>query len=291
MGLGTSTCPGRGCAMSPFLTGLVVQGPEKAVKVDFHRLLEHALRSWAVYHSEREIVLGEFSPPVNVFGEKSSLRQCMNLDSFGMFLELLADGTQWLAIRGTHNLDNVMSNLQYDLEFTPDLGIRAHRGFISLFLMAWDLLKTTLVKSKPVRISGHSLGGAVASLLALKLKLEGFLLEEVVTFGSPKFTDLDGSAEFLRQLIPLLRVVNRGDPVPSLPPWPQYAQSGAEVQLQGPDPFLFDWTTGSQAAVKSQGGNLLCHLKGVPNHILGDYLRNICPKLSHRNVLLEQMFS
>lgn len=61
----------------------------------------------------------------------------------------------------------------------------------------------------------------------------GFRLEEAVTFGAPKFTDLDGSAEVLRRRVPLLRVNNRADPVPRLPPWPQYIQAGAEVFRQG----------------------------------------------------------
>lgn len=54
-----------------------------------------------------------------------------------------------------------------------------------------------------------------------------------MTFGAPKFTDLDGSAEVLRRRVPLLRVNNRADPVPRLPPWPQYIQAGAEVFRQG----------------------------------------------------------
>eukprot|EP00667_Euglena_gracilis_P020620 EG_transcript_22380 len=286
-----SSCPGRGCAVSPFETALVVQGSGKAVQIDFQRLLTHALRSWAAYHTESEIVSGDFFPAVNVFGSDSALRRCLGLDSFGMFLEWLNDGTQWIVVRGTNNFDNMMSNLQYDLEFAPDIGVRAHKGFVSLFRKAWGELKDVLEKSKPVRISGHSLGGAVASLLALKLKLEGFRLEEAVTFGAPKFTDLDGSAEVLRRRVPLLRVNNRADPVPRLPPWPQYIQAGAEVCLQGTDPFLFNWTAASQAAIKAQDGVLMHHLKGVPDHMLADYIRNICPKLPHRDVLLERLFS
>jgi hypothetical protein len=65
------------------------------------------------------------------------------------------------------------------------------------------------------RLTGHSLGGALAVLLAMRLSVDGQPPARVITFGQPKVTTEAGVARF-REL-PLLRVVNHDDPVPNLP--------------------------------------------------------------------------
>lgn len=295
MGALLTTCPGAaGCPVSFLPTDLVVQKSEKTVKVDFQRVLQHALHSWAAYHSSIEIEDGIFVPPLPVFGKTSQSRECLHLGSFGMFLELQKDGTQWVSIRGTQNWSNMVDDLKYELEFTPELNIRAHQGFVGLYRMAWDQLKERLDKKKPIRISGHSLGGAVASLLALKLKKDGYHVVEVVTFGAPKFTDFEGCVEFLRLHIPLLRITNKGDPIPAAPPWPQYAHIGAEVHVHGNDPFLFEWITANQATISEQNaaGQFWTRVKNIgshSNHYMASYLRHIVPKVQRRDVVLEEV--
>jgi len=258
------------------------------VQIDFSRILQHALRSWATYHSEDEIESGVFEPQLSVFGPESVARECLHLGNFGMFLEVNADGSQWIAVRGTKVLQNVIDNLQYNLEHAPELGLRSHEGYIALSRKAFDELRPRLRIKQAVRITGHSLGGAVAALLALRLVQAGYRVVEVVTFGAPKFTDIEGSVFFLRRQISLLRITNRGDSVPSLPPWHQYVHTGAEVHLHGDDPVLFDWISSGQAAVTHFCNGPSCvHPNTTLSHSVPHYLRNISAKLPFRDVQME----
>jgi hypothetical protein len=127
------------------------------------------------------------------------------------------DDTQWVAVAGTDRPEMVLvdSELVQNNNF---LSIPVHNGVLTL---AEDLHLTVapfLNKSKTVRITGASVGGAAATVFALKLKNDGFAVEMVVTFGAPKFTVAAGARRLKAANVPLLRVVSELDTVPCLPP-------------------------------------------------------------------------
>lgn len=73
--------------------------------------------------------------------------------------------------------------------------------------------------TKRIVVCGHSLGGAVAAILAETLRRTGSKVEALWTFGSPK----PGTPEFADSYtIPTFRLVGQNDIVPSLPPDPVY---------------------------------------------------------------------
>lgn len=84
---------------------------------------------------------------------------------------------------------------------------------------------------KRVWLTGHSLGGAVAMLLARDLFAQGFEPVLLCTYGSPRVLDPDAAAAFET---PTYRFVNTEDPVPDFP-WPTlfgtYAHAGRLVYL------------------------------------------------------------
>jgi pimeloyl-ACP methyl ester carboxylesterase len=88
-----------------------------------------------------------------------------------------------------------------------------------------------------VHLTGHSLGGAVATLLALRLGQLGHDVS-VTTFGAPKLTTFDAFANESRlHDLDLVRLVNAGDVVPHFPSVMDlsgtriYAQFGREWTL------------------------------------------------------------
>ncbi len=126
-------------------------------------------------------------------------------------------GVQTIAIRGTANLANVMVDL--DIEFQPDerLGITLHNGFRSAAEAVFNDVRPRLVAGMPVQITGHSLGGAIAVVLAMYLKHDTVAqVTQVITFGQPKVTNVTGAD--LYSGIPLIRVVTQKDLVPLVPP-------------------------------------------------------------------------
>lgn len=123
-----------------------------------------------------------------------------------------------LSIRGTKNFRNMRSNIDGNLVRDPLLDIHVHRGFQRIFqAILHDLNNTSLFRHLdanrgPFYVTGHSLGGAVACLLAAALHWKyQRSISDVVVFGIPKFTDKSGSAYLSR--LPLTVVEHLHDPI------------------------------------------------------------------------------
>lgn len=126
------------------------------------------------------------------------------------------EGVQFITVRGTANLQNAMVDLDINLKQDETLGIFVHQGFANAALGIMKNVTEFLDQSKPVRTTGHSLGGAAAVMLAMYLDKQGYDLGQVITFGQPKVTNVGGADVFSH--LPLLRVVTEKDIVPLVPP-------------------------------------------------------------------------
>jgi hypothetical protein len=132
-----------------------------------------------------------------------------------------------IAIRGTlvSSLWNIATDLQYFKAKVPELeGQRVHSGFVTAARGLLDALNDKgLLPAKEdvanwrIGLTGHSLGGAVACVAGMFLQMRGFQVQHIVTFGQPLVTNYKG-ANYWHAKLPLLRVVNHGDPVPLAPP-------------------------------------------------------------------------
>ncbi|MAY14016.1 MAG: lipase [Oceanospirillaceae bacterium] len=145
------------------------------------------------------------------------IHQATLADSQVSYFLSQGNGVQTIAIRGTANLANVMVDL--DIEFQPDerLGITLHNGFRSAAEAVFNDVRPRLVAGMPVQVTGHSLGGAIAVVLAMYLKHDTAMqITQVITFGQPKVTNVTGAD--LYASIPLTRVVTQKDLVPLVPP-------------------------------------------------------------------------
>mmetsp|Transcript_36294 Transcript_36294/g.58652 ORF Transcript_36294/g.58652 Transcript_36294/m.58652 type:complete len:427 (-) Transcript_36294:87-1367(-) len=95
-----------------------------------------------------------------------------------------------------------------------------HSGFADAaeFLGKIIKLKFPFAKEATWRITGHSLGGAVSALLGAYLVKNGFRkVHQIITFGQPMFTNKKGAEMFNQMRLPLYRVVNEDDLVPTVP--------------------------------------------------------------------------
>jgi triacylglycerol lipase len=170
------------------------------------------------------------------------------------YLSATAD-MQTIAVRGTANLTNAMVDL--DIEFQPDeqLGITLHSGFKRSAAAVYADVKPHLDNSKPVTVTGHSLGGAIAVIVAMYLEQEQRTPAQVITFGQPKVTNVSGAGVFAD--IPLTRVVTPKDIVPLVPPISPlqikdmdiYWHMGEEIILLGNNQF--SRTSGVKAMLRA----------------------------------------
>ncbi|WP_205859220.1 lipase family protein [Pleionea sediminis] len=124
-----------------------------------------------------------------------------------------------LAFRGTEatSVKDIKSDAKAETMACPSGG-RIHEGFNEAYnQIALDLeqtLNATENKTKPLYITGHSLGGALATLASKRINHQGGIAA-CYTFGSPRV----GDEEWVSTMkTPLYRVVNAADCVTMLPP-------------------------------------------------------------------------
>lgn len=150
-----------------------------------------------------------------------------------------SDGTRLIAFRGSVTPHDWM----IDAEALPskkdeELGY-CHSGFVESVDEILPHFEMFLAHSTPVYITGHSLGGADAVGLAVKLHLHGYNVKRVVTFGAPKF----GSVKFWALSLPLAITQYRfgNDPIPTIPSGFRYLYTRTQTAVGTPchtiDPF------------------------------------------------------
>jgi hypothetical protein len=134
--------------------------------------------------------------------------------------------TIYLAVMGTKEIKDFVTNAKFKSRRYN--GINSHDGFAdcaeSVASFAQHAGQIADAAGKKLVLCGHSLGGAVASLLAHMLHVEQ-LKVQLYTFGQPKTAV--GLASLGDKYI---RVVNSGDLIPGLPV-PNCEHSGQQIFL------------------------------------------------------------
>lgn len=148
-----------------------------------------------------------------------------------------------LAFRGTDEIGDWFDNIKFRMK-RISVG-KFHRGFLNSVNDLWDallehydqLINTQYVdqkvKSKPIFITGHSLGGAMAVVAAAKLLEIGIDFHSVYTFGQPRVAQHKAKDE-INALAKerIFRFVNNSDIVSRLPgPWLGYRHVGLGLYI------------------------------------------------------------
>ena len=135
--------------------------------------------------------------------------------------------------------------LGHDLS-AAGVGARFHKGFVDAIAEIWEPLVAAVeaelkANDRPLWITGHSLGGALALLAAWLFKRRFVPVHEVCTFGAPRIGNREACAAFDREFAGrIFRYVNGRDPVPKLPTMSLVANEFLHVQaerLLGSDPM------------------------------------------------------
>ncbi|KAG0517834.1 hypothetical protein BDA96_09G123400 [Sorghum bicolor] len=141
-----------------------------------------------------------------------------------------------VVFRGTqeNSIQNWIEDLfwkQLDLDYPGMPEAKVHSGFYSAYhntTMRDGVvrgIKSTreLYGDVPIMVTGHSMGGAMASFCALDLVVNlGFKDVTLMTFGQPRIGNAIFASNFKRYLPNAIRVTNEHDIVPHLPPYYHY---------------------------------------------------------------------
>jgi len=174
---------------------------------------------------------------------------------------------QWNDIRADANAWTVAS----------DVG-RVHSGFNTEVNDLWPRLEQLLKENqRPIWFAGHSLGGAMAAVCAVRCNLSPSPSEPqaIFSFGAPRVGDRR-YASFLK--IKHYRWVNNNDIVPRVPPrWLGYHHMGQEIYLNrhGKISYLRSWQR-----VQDRFRGLLASLRVwkidyFSDHSMVEYIRHV----------------
>jgi fermentation-respiration switch protein FrsA (DUF1100 family) len=186
-----------------------------AVAAEFSRL---AYRRFEVEPQEKQVIAGAVAAigygGLGWFHETAE-KAIFSAKGFGA---IDGEGRAIIAFRGTQtdNVRDFLTDIRVALEDWEHPG-RVHSGFSASLSTILAPVDQWLHDTAPAHLvlTGHSLGAALATLLAARLAQQGCSLE-LVTFGSPRVGD-EALVASLRPLA-VRRYVNCTDAVTQLPP-------------------------------------------------------------------------
>eukprot|EP00164_Ancoracysta_twista_P002465 GFYU01003274.1.p1 GENE.GFYU01003274.1~~GFYU01003274.1.p1 ORF type:complete len:1454 (-),score=511.55 GFYU01003274.1:104-4168(-) len=134
-----------------------------------------------------------------------------------------------IAIRGSQNYGNWLSDFKAWLAYNDFFKIKAHYGFAKeTQSIITELEKLQMDPTYSTKIVGHSLGASVAALMMVYYRNEKRDRNMMgYAFGTPRVTDAE-TAETLDD-VKLIRVVNEQDLISVMPPW--FVNFGPEIVL------------------------------------------------------------
>jgi len=131
-----------------------------------------------------------------------------------------------ITIRGTAKFSDWITDANCGLSFRNSRSNKAvHAGFNHAFNSMAPQINNFIDQHKPANVHcvGHSLGGALATLVAEWLAVEKNIASvNLYTFGSPRvgLTPFAKNLSSMKKINTIFRATNAGDPIPLVPVWP-----------------------------------------------------------------------
>lgn len=174
------------------------------------------------------------------------------------------------------------------------VGARFHRGFMSALDEIWDPLykavdAAQLELQRPLWVTGHSLGGALALCCAWRFERQFLKVHQVYTFGAPMIGN-PAAAEAFKKAFPgrIFRYVDTRDPVPKLPAMSltsnEYSHTLQEVLLGATGVADALQEAAGKAVDRVLDATLIDELWGnltqrVDSHLMANYIQRIDERL------------
>lgn len=170
-----------------------------------------------------------------------------------------------VAFRGTSSTTDWMANArarQVKYKYVRDAGW-THCGFTDIYSSLRAAVRaalSALPKHKTLYVTGHSLGGALATLCALDVAVNtAFDSPRVYTYGSPRVGDPAFAKTFSSTIGCSHRIANQYDVVPHLPP--------ALFKIPRQDTTYYYMHVKDVCPLQFQGDSISA------NHIIADYFQ------------------
>jgi pimeloyl-ACP methyl ester carboxylesterase len=145
----------------------------------------------------------------------------------GGYTEISCRGTEMresvfagnFSINGIRNARDVFKDLRFWPYSMPN-GSQVHKGFGRAAVSWCERYALRLAKiNKPIILTGHSLGAAMAVQMAAILKWMNLSVAEVVVFGEPASFYWKAEERYRAMKIPTTSYLNENDWIQFAPPW------------------------------------------------------------------------
>jgi len=130
--------------------------------------------------------------------------------------------THYVLIKGTTAMRDMLTDVERELVWLGDpepRHFRAHRGFRAVAADAVAVVQSRVLPEERLVIGGHSLGGAVAVLVAWHLASLGHKNITVYTYGSPRVLSTKAARHYNNLVPDTIRVLHDRDLIPRVPVW------------------------------------------------------------------------
>jgi hypothetical protein len=148
-----------------------------------------------------------------------------------------AEGMQIVPVTDDELAPALVNNLTGERDLAPSSPrAQMHLGFVTAYMSVQDRIHEAVDQFRPERltVTGHSLGGALATLGAIDFALThiGKYDIELYTFGSPRVGNEDFKTLFDKHIPRTFRFVNGLDIVTAVPrTWQGYHHVGNEIRI------------------------------------------------------------
>jgi hypothetical protein len=175
------------------------------------------------------------------------------------------------------------------------VGARFHKGFLTALDEIWEPLfkvvdAAQLKAERPLWVTGHSLGGAIALLAAWRFERQFLKVHQVYTFGAPMIGNAAAAAAFQKQFPGrIFRCIDPGDPVPKLPTLSltsnEYSHCLEEIVLGAATTGDALQSVAGQAVDRILDATVIDEIWGkliktVDSHLMGNYLQRIGERIA-----------
>jgi triacylglycerol lipase len=166
---------------------------------------------------------GIFTIPSN-FSLIKAFKACVIAEQEWFGFVIANDQYVYVAFRGTKTELDWLADFKFDQEIFPfaDGCGSVHSGFLSIYRSCREELLSIvkeLALGRKIFITGHSLGGTLATLFGFELAISGICTPNIYTFGSPKVGNSLFKQKYEENVRQSIRFVNLYDMVPLAPPF------------------------------------------------------------------------
>lgn len=194
--------------------------------------------------------------------------------------------SQVIAVRGTANVENVFVDSDFKLVLDEHTSNMLHSGFAASGRSIYLAIRSKLKPDYTINTTGHSLGGAVAMVLAMYLEQDDYKVGKVITFGQPKVTNITGAKRY--DYINITRVVTPRDIVPLVPPFDPIDMKNADLYWHAGEELIL--LPGNEYSTASGIPSMLRTVqffqetpdeRNIQNHFMSLYIELIDKKTAH----------